>query len=292
MARLALGTVQFGLDYGISNTHGQVSEAQARMMIDLARQAGLCTLDTAVMYGQSEQRLGAIGVSGFEVVTKLPAVPEPLESTAEITQWMSQEIEGSFARLNVSGVAGVLLHRPEQIMGAKRRAICAALDLVSQRYRLGKIGASVYDPQELGPLLDCYGFGCIQAPLSVIDQRLVSSGWIGKLKARGIEIHTRSAFLQGVLLMGFDALPPLFNPWGPVFAQWQAWCAANGYSKVEAALFYPLSIPEVDKVVVGATSPAELDQILAVATRPIPQNFPDIAQTDERLLNPSKWSTL
>ncbi len=291
-ARLALGTVQFGLDYGISNAHGQVSEDQARLMIDQARQAGITTLDTAIMYGQSESRLGMVGVDGFDVITKLPEVPHSLVSPPEITSWMEQELESSLQRLKVAKLAGVLLHRPDQILGPQRAGICAALDHLRVSYGIKKIGASIYDPSCLDGLLKQYDFNCIQAPLNVIDQRLVTSGWMHELSARRIEIHTRSAFLQGLLLMDLRDIPEKFSRWKNVFVRWDDWCRETGYSKLTIALLFPLSFPEIDRVVVGASSQRELAQIVEAVTQSGPTDFPDISQTADQLINPANWSNL
>ena len=75
-ARLALGTVQFGLPYGVANIHGQVNSEQAHAMLSAARDAGIDTLDTAIAYGEAEELLGCIGVAGFRLISKIPALRE------------------------------------------------------------------------------------------------------------------------------------------------------------------------------------------------------------------------
>lgn len=70
-SKLALGTVQFGLEYGINNQAGQVSpEAIARILSE-CRLHGVDTLDTARTYGTSEAVLGQQDLTGLRVVTKL-----------------------------------------------------------------------------------------------------------------------------------------------------------------------------------------------------------------------------
>ncbi|MGP1664729.1 MAG: aldo/keto reductase, partial [Rhodanobacter sp.] len=71
--KLALGTVQFGLPYGIANPGGQIGRDDAGQILALARESGIDTLDTAIAYGDSEACLGAVGTKGFRVITKLPA---------------------------------------------------------------------------------------------------------------------------------------------------------------------------------------------------------------------------
>ena len=79
MSKLVLGTVQFGLNYGIANTVGQVTVAEVRNILQVAEEAGIDTLDTAVNYGNSEQVLGEVGVKNFKVITKIPSAPKDLE---------------------------------------------------------------------------------------------------------------------------------------------------------------------------------------------------------------------
>lgn len=112
--KLALGTVQFGLNYGIANESGQVSLAQAKEVLALAHLHGIADLDTAIAYGDAEARLGQIGVSGFRIVTKLPPMPADV---ADAGIWAKAELAGSLRRLGCSSVFGLLLHRSADLNG-------------------------------------------------------------------------------------------------------------------------------------------------------------------------------
>lgn len=102
--RLALGTVQFGLAYGVANRVGQPSEDSAAAIVAAARRAGIDTLDTAIAYGDSERRLGEIGVDGWRVVTKLPPMPA---GTSDVGEWVRRSVDGSLARLGVTRAMGL-----------------------------------------------------------------------------------------------------------------------------------------------------------------------------------------
>src|SRR3990172_7099104 len=110
--KLALGTVQFGLPYGVANLHGQVSFDEARAILNYAETAGLDMLDTAVAYGNSEQHLGEIGVTQWQVVSKLPAIPE---ACADVAAWVGASVEASLQRLQIRQLHGLLLHSPAQL---------------------------------------------------------------------------------------------------------------------------------------------------------------------------------
>ena len=125
-----MGTVQFGMPYGVANKGGQVSAAEAARVIATAREASIDTIDTAIGYGHSERYLGQIGMTGFRVVTKLPALPHDVD---DVANWAKAQIDASLARLNVRQLYGVLLHRPSELLGPKGLHLFAALCRLKER---------------------------------------------------------------------------------------------------------------------------------------------------------------
>ena len=73
--KIALGSVQFGIPYGVTNRGGMTSRQEVREILTVAARSGVDTIDTAITYGESERVLGAEGCSRFRIVTKLPAIP-------------------------------------------------------------------------------------------------------------------------------------------------------------------------------------------------------------------------
>lgn len=284
--RLALGTAQFGLPYGVANRVGQVPLASVAAMLRLATAAGVDTLDTAIAYGDSEQRLGEVGIDAFRVITKLPAVPP---GQADVAAWAGRELSASLARLGRDDVYGLLLHRPQQLLEAEGARLFAGLQGLKEQGLVRKVGVSVYSPAELAPIIDRYPIDLVQAPFNLIDRRLLTSGWLERLACRGVEVHTRSAFLQGLLLMERGALPPAFGRWASLWDRWHGWLSAQGVDAVQACLGYPLAFPQIARVVVGADSPEQLDQLLQAASRPA-MGWPEIQSDDEQLINPSNWT--
>lgn len=289
MKHLALGTVQFGLPYGIANQAGQITRPVAKDMLRLAAAKGIDTLDTAIAYGDSEACLGEVGVQGFKMVTKLPAMPDGCTNEHE---WVKEQFAASLSRLGVKSVYGLLLHRPQQLLEPRGQYLYLALQELKKMGRVKKIGISVYAPRELETLISRYQFDLIQAPFSLVDRRLHTSGWLKKLKADGVEIHTRSAFLQGLLLMQQPSIPAKFSPWSGLWGKWHDWLACHSSSALEASLAYPLSFPEVDRVVVGADSVNQLEQIIGAALKRGSDDFPDLRCEDEQLINPAYWPKL
>ena len=287
--KLALGSVQFGLPYGIANQDGQVSKDEARIIVENARLAGIDTLDTAIAYGESETCLGEVGVAGFKVVTKLPAIPDNIQ---DVDSWVSDQIQTSLQRLNVTCLYAVLLHRSDQLLGPESGALSQALKKLKETGIVQKIGLSIYAPSELDVVMDIMSFDIVQAPFNVVDQRLYTSGWMQKLHSSGVEIHTRSAFLQGLLLMAPVSVPKIFNHWLPLWSDWNRWLSINKMSAVEACIGFVNDYPQITKVVVGVVSYEQLQQIIMASKLNICPDWPLISSDDERLINPSCWNNL
>lgn len=286
MSQLALGTVQFGLPYGVSNQSGQVSQSAVKAMLQLAASHAIDTLDTAIGYGDSENRLGQAGTSSFKVVSKLPEVPA---ACTDINAWVQEQVAGSLARLGIKSLYGLLLHKPDQLLEEKGSEIYQALQQLKQVGSIQKMGVSIYAPQQLDALMPRYSFDLVQAPLNLIDRRLHTSGWLQRLALEGVEVHTRSAFLQGLLLMPQAAVPAWFAQWPAVWAKWYEWLSSHDVSAVQACLAYPLSLAGVSRVLVGADSPEQLAQIISAAAQVSIANLPDLQSTDENLTNPARW---
>lgn len=289
MMKLALGTVQFGLPYGIANQTGQVSRPEARAMLQLASVHGIDTLDTAIAYGESETCLGELGTQGFNVVTKLPAMPEGL---ADVGGWVRQQAAASMSRLGTQKLYGLLLHRSEQLLGSNGASIYRALQSLKDGGQVQKIGVSIYSPSELEPICKQFHLNLVQAPFNLVDRRLNATGWLQRLKDRGVEIHTRSAFLQGLLLMPSSVIPSKFSAWNNLWTQWHQWLNDRKVSGVQACLAFPLAFPEIDRVVIGADSARQLEELIDAAQRTHPIDLPDLGCDAENLINPSCWSKL
>lgn len=286
--RVALGTVQFGLPYGIANEAGQVSRAAAAEILQQARQSGLDVLDTAIGYGNSEQRLGEIGVEGWRIVSKLPGVPTDCR---DVSAWAHTTVDGILARLKIPSLHGLLMHSSHDLLGPRAAEVRAALASVRASGKATKVGVSVYGPTELDALAAGGGFDLVQAPFNLVDRRLATSGWLRRLHAAGTEIHIRSAFLQGLLLMPGTDRPTRFARWRELWSAFDAWLGQAQLTPLQACLGFVLAHPEIYRAVVGVDSLRQLREILSAAGRP-PVAPPDaLASEDPDLINPSRWSS-
>jgi aryl-alcohol dehydrogenase-like predicted oxidoreductase len=132
----------------------------------------------------------------------------------------------------------------------------------------------------------------VQAPFSVLDRRLEASGWLTRLHSRGVEIHARSIFLQGLLLLPLADRPAKFERWARLWSQWADWLAMSGKSALEATVGHALSYTEISRVVVGVDSLEQLNGILSAAAGPVSKAALSLATEDLDLIKPSRWNTL
>ena len=247
----------------------------------------MTTLDTAAQYGESESILGGIGVRDWQVVTKLPPFPE---GCSDISVWVDQEVKKSLSRLKLNKLHGLLVHRPMDLLSDQGEPAFRAMQALKERQLVDKIGITVYSPDELGAIFHEFRLDIVQLPFNVFDRRMQTSGWLKKLHLASVEIHARSAFLQGLLLMEEQAIPAKFEKWLVLLHDWHRWLKEQKTTPLRASLSFALSPPEIDRVVIGVDNTEQLEQIIEAAQFESEQPPPAISSLDEDLINPSKWS--
>ena len=289
--KLGLGTVQFGLDYGISNYQGKTSLNEAANILQVAKSSAIDLLDTASLYGDSEAVVGqAMHGQSFQVVTKTPQFKTPKIKKEHAVQ-LKQAFDNSLNKLQVDNIYGLLMHQAEDLLADGGEYLMEALIEIKEIGGTQKIGVSVYNQEQIERVLNRYQIDLIQLPLNVFDQGLAINGCLKELKKNNVEIHVRSIFLQGLLLTEIDEIRQYFNKFKPQIKQYQSVLDDYGLSLLQGALAYIKSIREVDYAIVGVNSSRELVEIInAVDT--LPNEFPgfdNFYSNDQRLVNPLVW---
>jgi len=288
--RLALGTAQFGLPYGIANQNGQIPRVEVKKILEHAFASGFNTLDTAIAYGQSEECLGEVGVSDWSVVSKLPAIPD---GCSDVRQWVVSSVQMSLHRMGIKRLYGLLLHRPQQLLSTQGEELFRAMEILKLDGILEKTGVSVYGSKELDSLTPYYRFDLVQAPFNVLDQGLLTSGWMKRMVDEGTELHIRSLFLQGLLLMPAHARPERFLRWANIWKVWDEWVIESGLTPLQACLRYALHFIEVSKAIVGVDNVQQLMQIIEAVQGDLDISIPSTLISDDiNLINPSRWNGL
>ena len=279
MSKIALGTVQFGLDYGITNHSGQVSIDEVKNILDYAKDKGIDTLDTAARYGNSEQVLGEVGVNNYRIITK----STPLKNGVDR---VIKDFYHSLDNLNTGQVDGLLIHNIDDVKDKRFGDLFHKLNELKEEGLINKIGFSTYTPDQVYFLLENFDFDLIQVPFNVFDTRLIKGGQLQALKKKNIEIHARSIFLQGVLL-DFDNLSSYFSRWEKQFDNYQGAVEKSGLSLLEYALNFTLNVQEIDKILVGVNSIDQLKEI--VQSKKKQSSLSAFPINDISLLNPGLW---
>ena len=287
--KIALGTVQFGIPYGISNYIGQVNKLEVKCILEYSKSIGIDTLDTAIAYGTSEQCLGDIGIDDYHLVTKLPEIPIDY---GNLKIWVQSHVEKSLSNLGVETLSGLLLHRPIQLLDKDKKDLWSILLDLKKYGIVKKIGFSIYTPDELDKLWNSFKPDLVQSPYNILDRRLETSGWLELMHKENVEVHVRSIFLQGLLLMNRSNRPEKFNKWHKIWVSWENWLMEKRVSALQASVSFALSDNRVSRVIVGVDSLNQLKEIISAANSNI-NRFPgDFNIDDKRLLNPSEWNAL
>ena len=291
MSKIALGTVQFGIDYGVNSVAGQVSSKEVKKIFSYAHSTNIGLLDTAPAYGNSEKILGRMDISNFKVVTKTRHFGS-LKITNNDVKLLNNDFHHSLKDLKQDSVYGVLVHNADDLLKPGSEKLFDQLKELKQAEKIVKIGVSVYDHIQLQSILDNFDIDLVQLPFNILDRRMIDNGVLATLRSKGVEVHARSVFLQGLLLMSEQDRPDKFNRWSGLWGIWHEWLNDNQITALEVAIRHAISMPEISKVLVGVDNVDQLKEIVTASSGVLP-NIPDEMFTNDiDLLNPSNWSAL
>lgn len=289
-SKLILGTVQFGLNYGVNNKIGKVSEESIRDILDLAFENGIKILDTAEGYGDSQERIGNYHKNSsntFNIVTKFHAATE-IDSSFDIKERVLEDIK----ILEVDTLYGYMFH---SFSDFNKYFHSFKEDLLALRSEgvIKKIGVSIYTNEELESIIDTEPIELIQLPYNLFDNDKLRGASIQKAKQKGIEIHTRSAFLQGLFFKSIDTISGNLVNLKDDLYKINKLIESNQLDMASCALNYPVSKKQIDKVLIGVDSLEQLQEnINALKATNLTSVFKEIDQIeikDKQLLNPSLW---
>lgn len=276
MSKLVLGTVQFGLQYGV-NSAGRPSEDAVKGILAEAAKGGITTLDTSSAYGNSEVILGECVTSeeNFKIVSKYPKGEIPV----------GEMFNSSLKRLKVGHLYGYLLHHFEVYKNNPK--VWDEFVALKESGKVGKIGFSLYTPEELEFILkNGSPFDLIQVPFNIFDKKFLPL--MKELHEKGVEIHVRSTFLQGLFFKDRNALPEKLLPMKKYLLQLDEFSQKSGLSISEIALNYNLQNPYIDGVLIGVDNVEQLLMNLnSVKDTPIDI---EIEVKEQELLNPVNWN--
>lgn len=272
--KLVLGTVQFGLQYGINSAGRPSAENVSDILIE-AKKGGVDILDTSSAYGDAEEVLGAVKAADkFEIVSKYPKCEKSIE----------ESFNKSLKVLGADHLYGYLLHHFE--VYKENKQIWNDFVRLQKEGKVDRIGFSLYEPWELDTILnDGIPFSLIQVPYNIFDRQF--EPYFKQLKAMGVEIHVRSTFLQGLFFKDRSTLPEKLLPLKKYLVQLDEYALGKGITVGELALNYNIQNPYIDGVLIGVDNKEQLMQNFAsVKDEDIEL---DIKVEDTELLKPVNW---
>jgi len=283
-----LGTAQFGLPYGIANRRGKPDIGQVREILEYAHHLGIRSLDTAAAYGESEAVLGVCGMDRWSVITKVPSF-QGVED-AKLGSKAREAVLRSLDLLKVEALNAVLAHDHRDMIGDRGRRLRDALEPLLEAERVDKIGISAYAPENVESI-EPANAQVVQAPLNVLDQRFVASGAAARLSAAGGELHVRSAFLQGLLLMQATERPARFAAWARELSLFDEHVHASGLDPAAFCLGYVAGQADVQRCVVGVETIQQLSHLVTAfeAGQLASFNTQDLRSDDLGLIDPRQW---
>ena len=292
---LRLGTVQFGLDYGINNQK-KPSVQDSIAMLDYATQNGISRLDTAFAYGTAESVVGeflkkkTISREKLNISSKL--VPNIMDEVApeNYEAKVLELIRGQLKTLNTDYLDVYLYHSARYVYN---EALLSALQTVKKEGLAKKVGVSVYEPDEVKKGIVSDNVEFIQFPYSIFDQRMLASG-IFDLPLNGTEIDTRSAFIQGLIIMSEDKVPSFLAKAKPIVKKIDEVCVKYGVNRVALAMSFVKQQKSISSLVFGVDNMEQLKQDIEFFNKEIPSDIVnDIAKEfigiETDIVMPSLW---
>ena len=286
ISKIAIGTAQFGLDYGIANQNGKVSTSEIRLILDFAHENNINTLDTAKAYGNSETSIGRYlkqRPHSWNIITKI--------NDGDVS--IVEQIQDSKEKLTVFPNI-ILAHSANLFVDP---IFQSRLQEIKDRELIKSIGVSLYSEEEINQMLDSkIKPDVIQLPMNILDTRLYRSGVLSKLFDREIEIHVRSVFLQGLFYLSQDQLKSRFNDVVPYVNRLESIAAGNGLRLSELALLWLVSLEEISKVVIGVDNADQLKTHLIALEKKVDASiFEEVLSVhyeNETIINPSLWPSI
>lgn len=284
--KIALGTVQFGIDYGINNQRGKIPAGEVHEILMYALEKGIDTLDSAYVYEDSEKVIGEF------IKLKKPEVKIISKFSLNGELQVEDIVEASLQRLNLENLYGYLVHDFNTF--SKDPKIWDALIRLKSMHRIEKIGFSLYFPKDLQYLLENnIQMDIVQVPFSVFDQRF--SSMFASLKERGIEIQVRSVFLQGLVFKNIDDLDAEFLDLREKLLYLRSLSKQIDIPISGTCINFAALNQYIDKIVIGVDSLANLKENIKVLNyrdkvTKIYSELSSLFEVDESIIIPSNWS--
>jgi aryl-alcohol dehydrogenase-like predicted oxidoreductase len=290
---IGIGSAQFGEVYGI-NHEKKIPLSDIKKIIEYANnRKGFGYLDTAAAYENSEKILGNILKKKhfFKIITKTELLNED-EVNFKVIDKFKKNFFLSLQKLKQKKIYSVLIHNSADLFKKNSELLYNELKNFKKKNLIQKIGVSVYNKKEIDMILSYYDFDIFQLPCNILDQRLIHNNTLEKLFSKKIEMHARSVFLQGLLLMKEKKLPPYFIEITKKLKKLNDKLIKYKITPVQAALSFVANLNKFKSLIVGFNNFTQFKEVANCKLLKLPFKTNDLFCNDEKFVDPRFWKNL
>lgn len=288
--KLGLGSAQLGMPYGIAGNRIAGNKILITEVLQLAATHHMTLIDTAPAYGNSQVLLRDClpKQTTFQFISKM-TLPEAGERFSVAS--LEEQLQTIFLQLGTSTLYALLIHNPQTLLTAEGKKAWDFLTQIKTQKNIQKLGVSVYTAAEIDACLAEWAIDIVQLPFNILDQRLLISGHLELLHDKNIEVHARSIFLQGLLLMDIDHIPAHLSCLKPFVSAVDHAAQAHHMSRLNFVLQFALQQSTLNKLIIGVNSKEELSAIINAATGAAYglNNTNILACSNNNLIDPRLW---
>lgn len=282
--KFVIGSANFSKGYGIKKGKG-ISLIQLNKIAEVLKKNNFNLIDSAFSYPGVEKKIATSKLKNFEVCTKILKNDVKNKSLNQLIRLFLSSLN----TLKKKSFNTLYFHKAKDLLEKDGDNFYNKIAYLKKINLTRKIGISVYSPEELKKLLKKYSFDVIQIPLNVFDRRFLKDNYLYRLKKRGFEIHVRSIFLQGILLLENKKLPNYFKKWSQLFNDWESWNLQNNQSKVLTCVSFIKTIKHVDKVILGISNYNQINEIIICSESNKTKYPKKIFSKSKNLIDPRLW---
>jgi aryl-alcohol dehydrogenase-like predicted oxidoreductase len=290
---IGIGTAQFGTKYGVSSSK-KISRFDIKKIIKYADKFKKSKyIDTAAEYNNSEHILGCYLSKNhsFNIVTKSIIIQEEIINLKSIKKF-KKSFFLSLKNLNQKKIYSLLIHNSNDLFKKNSELLYKEIKNLKKEKLIKKIGVSVYNKKEIDMILSNYDFDIMQIPCNILDQRLIHNGILDRLYSKKIEMHARSIFLQGLLLMDIKKIPKYFQPILKKLTLFHQRIKEHNITPLQGALSFVANLKKFKSLIVGFNNFNEYEEAVNCNFLKLPFKTVDLFYKDEKYIDPRSWKNL
>ena len=282
--KIVIGTANFGMKYGLG--YKNLNPKEIKKILSFSKKNGIRTLDTAPSYKNAFENLRRNKIENWDIISKIPSIPKNIDN---INHHIQKIFFSNLKKINLSKIHTILIHDEKDILNVtKGKKILKILNHFKKEKLVKRVGCSIYDSHKVKRVIKNYDFDVIQCPYNILDRRIISSGWFNKLKNKGVEVHIRSIFLQGLLVNEVVYKKKNFKKWKKFFLEWFQNLKNNNIQAIDYCLS-DLSDFNFDKIIVGINNCDNLKDVVNFKLIRNRDTMLKIKTNDLNLIDPRNW---